>query len=234
MTATLLTQTRHTDLLFPTPRIRGRAVTRLEERTLAWVSLGAEAANELGREHLGWFVGGHPGLRRAAEQLGRLDSNPGGGIWVAVPVGRDASRELFEHWPHGSQIELPPSWGGSIWRSRKVWVAMPEDLRQLLPAIRTSDCGVAGIMLIDPLCIIHKARAGTNWKGEYHRNDRPQHVVNFRAALQLDDWQPPLIVLTQQQAKAVDTDVIARTYCLDGFRFIAGDSFGCWDQPVEE
>ena len=60
-------------------------------------------------------------------------------------------------------------------------------------------------------------------------NDRPQRVVDFRADLTIDGWQPPLIVLTSRPAKAVDPDVVARAYALDGLRFIDGDSFACWE-----
>ena len=48
----------------------------------------------------------------------------------------------------------------------------------------------------------------------------------------LDGWQPPLLLLTTKPAKAVNTQVVARAFCLNGFQFVAGDSFGCWDVPM--
>jgi hypothetical protein len=80
---------------------------------------------------------------------------------------------------------------------------------------------------------MYRARGGTDSWGNVHRNDRPQHVVNFRAALAVDGWQPPLLLLTTRPAKAVNTDVVARAFCLNAFRFIVGDTFGCWDVPIE-
>ena len=71
-------------------------------------------------------------------------------------------------------------------------------------------------------------------RGNVHCNDRPQHVVNFRAALDADGWQPPLLLLTSEPAKAINTEIVARAFCLNAFRFIAGNSFGCWDVPIEQ
>jgi hypothetical protein len=80
---------------------------------------------------------------------------------------------------------------------------------------------------------MYKARAGTDKWGHMHRNDRPQHVVNFRAALDAGGWQPPLLLLTERPAKSVTTVDVARAFCLNAFRFIAGDFFACWDEPIE-
>jgi hypothetical protein len=218
---------------YPTARVRGRLITRLPEKYLDWAVLDAATADELGREHVGWFVGNHPGLPRVAEQLGRLDTNPEGGIWVVVPLGREKSTELRMHWPHPHHVTNQSTDEAAVWQSRKVWVAIPEDLKQLLPRARTVEAGIAGIIVLDPLCLLYKARGGTDWRG-MHRSDRPQHVVNFRAALGADGWQPPLLLLTTQRAGAVNTEVVRRAFCLNAFRFIAGDSFGCWDVPIEQ
>jgi hypothetical protein len=218
-------------MTYPTARIRGRRITRLPEKYLDWAILDAATADELGREHVGWFVGNHAGLARTAEQLGRLDANPEGGIWVVVPLGREKSTDLRMHWPHRQHINEPTD-DAAVWQSRKVWVAIPEDLRQLLPLARKVEAGIAGVIILDPLCLLYKARGGTDRWGKKHRSDRPRHVVNFRAALDSEGWQPPLLLLTEKPAKSVNTEVVARAFCLNSFRFIAGDLFDCWDEPI--
>ena len=218
---------------YPTARISGQLVTRLPEKPLGWSALDADTAGELGREQIGWFVGNHPGFARAAEQFGRLDTNSDGGIWVVVPLGREKSTELRTCWPHPDQVANQPTKEVAVWRSRKVWVAIPEDLKKILPLARTIRAGVAGIIVLDPPCLLYRSRGGTDARGKFHRNDRPQHVVNFRAALGSDGWQPPLLLLTTNPAKAVNTEVVARAFCLNAFRFIAGNSFACWDVPIE-
>lgn len=220
--------------IYPTARVRGRLITRLEEQSLGWAVLDAATADEMGREQLGWFVGNHPGPTRATEQFGRLDANPEGGVWVVVPHSRKLACELFAAWPHTEHVTERPSPNNSAWRSRKVRVAIPEDLKQLLPLAQAFTAGVAGVILLDPLCAMYKSRAGTDSWGKVHCNDRPQHVVDFRAALSVDGWLPPLLLLTTKPAKAVNTQVVARAFCLNGFRFVAGDLFGCWDVPIEE
>ena len=217
-----------------TAHIRGRLISRWEEKSLGWATLDFATAGMLGREQLGWFVGNHPGIDQAARQLARLDTNPAGGVWVVVPHSRQLACELFAKWPHADHVVTPPRANNSVWRSRKVWFAIPEDLRHLLPLVRKLDSGIAGVIIVDPDCIIYKARGGTDAWGHVHSNDRPQHVVNFRASLNAEGWQPPLLVLTQKPAKSVNTDIVARTFCLNGFRFVAGESFGCWDVTFED
>lgn len=218
---------------YPTARVRGRLITRWEEQSLGWVVLDAATADEMGRDHVGWFVGNHPGLTRAVEQLGQLDVNQEGGVWVVVPLERDLAGALFDKWPHPDHVTERPRSNHFTWRSRKVWVATPEGLKQLLPLARALAPGLAGVIILDPPCIMHKARGGTNRWGRTFRNDRPQHVVNFRADLEVDGWQPPLLLITTKRAKEVHTDNVARAFCLNRFRFVAGDSFGCWDVPIE-
>src|SRR5262245_11086091 len=86
--------------VYPTARVRGRVMTRLEETALGWVKLDVATADTMGRDQIGWFVGGHPGVAAAAQQFGRLDANPAGGVWVVVPYARDLALELFARWPH--------------------------------------------------------------------------------------------------------------------------------------
>jgi hypothetical protein len=226
--------TSHLSDIYPIASVRGRRITRLPEKYLDWTVLDATSAEDLGRESVGWFVGNHPGPASAVEQLGRLDANPDGGVWVVVPVSRHLSCELFENWPHLDRVIGRPTENNSVWRSRKVWVAVPEDLKQLLPFARTLTIDVAGVIVVDPHCLMYRARAGTNQWGAYHRNDRPQHVVNFRAAFDADGWQPPFLLLTTKPAKSVNTEVVARAFCLNGFRFIAGDMFNCGEIATEE
>jgi hypothetical protein len=206
----------------------------LEETYLDRAILDTATADEMGREQLGWFVGNLPwSTTRAAEQFGRLDANPEGGLWVVVPHSRNLACELFNEWPHTDHVTERPKANNSAWRSRKVWVAIPEDLKEFLPLARALAPGLAGAIILDPDCIIYKARGGANAQGKMYHNDRPQHVVNFRAALNADAWLPPLLLLTSKRAKAINTDVVARAFCLNGFRFVAGESFECWDAPVD-
>jgi hypothetical protein len=218
---------------YPTARIRGRLITRLEEQSLGWTVLDAATADEMCREHLGWFIGNHPGITNAIQQLGRLDANPEGGVWVVVPSSRALAHELFTNWPHPDHVSERPIENNSAWRSRKVWIAIPEDLKYHLPLARRLTPGIAGVILLDPCCIIYTARGGTDTWGRFHCNDRPQHVVNFRAALNADGWLPPLLVLTKRPAKAVTTSLVERALCLNGFRFIDGATFACSDAPIE-
>jgi hypothetical protein len=229
------TSTTRLSTTYPTARVCGRFITRLEETYLDRAILNATTVDEMGRDQLGWFVGGHPGVETAIRQFARLDINPEGGIWIVVPHSKELACRLFSEWPHIKHVtEQPKSKKESAWRSRKVWVAIPEDLKQLRPLVRVFASGIAGVIILDPECIIYKARSGTDSWGNMHRNDRPQHIINFRADLDVDGWQPPLLLLTTKPAKAINTETVAKAFCLNGFQFVAGDSFDCLDEPIKQ
>jgi len=142
---TLTPSTPRLSMTYPTARVRGRLVTRFPEKTLGWTVLDAATAEEMGREQIGWFVGNHPGPKLAAEQFACLDTHSEGGVWVVVPHSRDSACELFERWPRSDHLTGRPTSKNSMWRSRKVWVAIPEDLKQLLPLARGITPGLAGV-----------------------------------------------------------------------------------------
>jgi hypothetical protein len=221
--------------VYPSARFRGRRITRDEKMSLGRVQLDAVMAAVMDRDHFGWFVGNHArSASWTAAQFGRLDASPEGGTWVVVPHSRLLACELFGAWPHTVHVADRPTSTNSAWRSRKVWFAIPEDLNHLLPLAQSLTPGVAGVIILDPPCNMFKTRGGTDDWGRVHTNDRPQHVVNFRAALGKNGWQPPLLLLTEQRAMARSPLVVAKAFCLDTFWFVAGDSFGCWDEPAEQ
>ena len=215
---------------YPTARIHGRLVKRSDETPLGLARIDAATAGELGRDHVGWFVGRYPGSSQAARQFARLAAMPEGGVWIVVPHSKDLSAQLWLAWPHSTRPATSPTpW----WQSGRMWIAPPESLRTILPAVRQDPLGVAGILVLDPECHLHRSRGGTLPNGRQMFNDRPQHVVNFRTALAAEDWQPPLLLLTARQASAFVSEDVARAYCLEAFRFISGDSFACWEESIE-
>ncbi|MBX9628348.1 MAG: hypothetical protein K2X82_31405 [Gemmataceae bacterium] len=219
------------ELIYPTARVRGRLVRRDTGGTLRWATLGAAKAEELGRDGVGWFVGRHPGTVDANAQLGRLDANPEGGIWVVVPFSYDLSDRLRAAWPHPESVTAGPDRG--VWQSRKVWVAPPEQLRGIRTDARDHPDRVAGVIILDPGCLLYRSRGGVDRWGHAHTNDRPQHVTNFREDLTTDGWQPPLLLLTDRPPLGVDAAVAARAFGLEAWEFVAGDSFACWEVPIE-
>ena len=69
---TPLPGTARLSVTYPTARVCGRLITRLEEQPLGWAILDAATADEMGREQVGWFIGNHPGIARC--ELGNSDA----------------------------------------------------------------------------------------------------------------------------------------------------------------
>lgn len=203
--------------------VRGCRIARLDEALLSTFQLDGCTAWELGRNNTGLFVGGCQDFDRAIRIVRPLKCPTEFLRWVLVVDSKLMAMDIAQQWFESPRAQLaakgllvlPLSEAGII-------LALPESLRRVDEQV----CGnVAGIILVDILCHIHKARGMDG--GKFSGNDRPQHVVTFRNRIAEADWLPPLVFLTAKPAKSLPTDAIARAYCLDAWWFIDGRSLEC-------
>ena len=110
------------------------------------------------------------------------------------------------------RLSLPQNYGNVV-------LATPESLQAIGNTARND---AAALILVDMLCHVHKAR-GMRTGDFFVQHDRPQLVADFRNVVGLENWSPPLILLTEKPAKSIETDLIARAYCLEGWRFVDGE-----------
>lgn len=82
---------------------------------------------------------------------------------------------------------------------------------------------VAGLFLLDPPCVIHKAR-GSDHNGSRIPHDRPQVVADLRNRLGHDSWRPPLFILTECEPKGVVQRPLCSAYCLDTVWYLDGQT----------
>lgn len=205
--------------LYARPCIGGARITRTDEKSLGPFLLDREAAWSLGTNNFGVFVGNSRPLDSTIYKLIRLEDNsPEVPTWVIIAASTKMAAVFVQRWflPEGAKpvaltrLKLP--------RTRSnILVCTPETLR-LVPDHAKSN--IAGLILVDMLCHVHKARRG---------NDRPQLVANFRNSLSLGRWSPPLFILTEKPAKSVDHDIVARAYCLEALWFLEGRTVFFYD-----
>ena len=70
--------------------------------------------------------------------------------------------------------------------------------------------------------VVHVGCGDGKLTADLRASDRPQMIADFRNSIGFDAWAPPLVLMTQEPAKAVQADHIARSCCLDGFWFLDG------------
>jgi len=214
---------------YPEACIRGPKITRLEERRLEYFRLDAATAWDLGRNNVGVFVGGCDSLDRTIDTLKALDRTSQTSRWVIVASSKDVAALVVQQWFRADSarrvavttLKLPQV-------SSNIVLTTPESLKRISAGDRAA---VAGIVLLDLLCHVHKLRGMQ--RGHFHiANDRPQHVADFRNDIAVGDWLPPLFLLTHPPAKSIETAAIARAYCLDAWWFVDGTSLRCGPQPA--
>jgi hypothetical protein len=80
---------------------------------------------------------------------------------------------------------------------------------------------ISALFLLDPKCHVHHAR-GIVKRTRTIEHDRPQIVSDLRTALAIDDWSPPLFILTEKEPGAVDVETLQRSYFLEALRYLDG------------
>lgn len=202
----------------------GRRISRMEETTISSFCLSGETAWNLGTNNLGLFIGATATLGPIIEQLQCLESPNSSANWIVIAATKKMAAVIVQRWIAAPTLRRVAVTTLKLPKSRcNVTLATPESLKRV-PF--DSAHKIAGLILVDMLCHVHRAREMPNAGAFFVANDRPQMIANFRNSLSVDGWAPPLIILTQKPAKSVYTDKVARAYCLDGLWFIDGQSFG--------
>jgi hypothetical protein len=191
----------------------------MEESSLSSFELSDAVAWTLGTSNLGLFVGGVPSLESIVKCLRRLESSETAVTWIIIGASKRTTA-LIAHmwntvWEEDVELtvpKLPCTWNNVV-------LATPESLKRIDNRFTSR---VAGLILIDMLCHVHRARKMPGPAGRFVTNDRPQMIADFRNSVGVDAWVPPLILMTEEPAKSVHADYIARAYCLDGFWFLDG------------
>ncbi len=208
--------------LYPAPVVRGARVTRTGNRYLGPVAIDGETASTMGRGQIGWFIGGVPTYDRMIDDIRRINSTHSGGRWIVVPATRYWADHTYRQWFDNQFVDET----ASVWNDDLVTFAVPESLREVGDAIKDKREQVAGIILLDPGCVVHRGR-GFNRGDSRIAHDRPQLIVDFRARLAIGDWTPPLMILSRHLPAEVATETISRVYCLEALQFIEGASLSC-------
>jgi len=212
----------HLAKLYPTAAIRAARVTRLGEKYLGPIWSTAETFRVLGKDNIGWFMGGFRDMDRIVDRVRELNKFPTGGRWVVAPATRELAAEMMERWQmeEGESKDIPAEIE-TYWHAGNVTVCLIESLRAFSSEVKKRDLPIAGIIIVDPHCIVHRSR-GFHREDFYVRHDRPQLVVDFRNSLAIGNWSPPLIVVSLRRAGAVSTSAIQRAYYLEAFQFLEG------------
>lgn len=220
--------------LYPVSLLRGERITRLGEKCLGRKSLDAQTGLALGSENIGWLVAGLPSFERMVSYVERLNEAARGGRWVVIPATKMLAELAFEQW-FSTRLNVQGGASPLLWHSELVTFCVPEHLGKLMPTPPMFNSRIAGIILLDPQCFVHKGRSFT-FSNRRMVHDRPQMIVDFRASCAVGDWQPPFVHMTSKRAGAVPTDSVARIFCIESYHCIDGTTLGCgvmWGQTNE-
>lgn len=215
--------------LYPYPAIRGCRITRMEETRLGRFNLDHSTALRLGTDNVGVFVGNCGPPARALDKLAGLQTDSYPARWLVLSSSRQLASAFFRrqvpHTSGRSRKHAPPYWlaGNTVFTT-------PEGLR-VYGKERGSEDSIAAILLVDPLCHVHKARGPVGRGFVFH--DRPQCIVDFRAGCSIDGWLPPFFVLVQHPAKSINTDPMLSPYCLEAWWYLDGECLRTGRPPVD-
>jgi len=213
------------DECYPTALIRGARIARVGEKYLGPVATDTATCRLLGEDQIGWFVGGVPSYDRMVENIRRINDSDVGGRWIIVPATRCLAEIAYQQWFEEDSL-TDDAKATTMWHDELVTFCVPERLNELGHAIIEQNVPVAGIILLDPNCIVHRGRGFENGRFRV-THDRPQLIVNFRSKLAVGNWCPPLIIMSIHKAAAVSAADVTRIYGLEAMHFIDGLSLNC-------
>lgn len=216
---------------YPSPLLRGARISRIGEKYLGPVWTTPETCRMLGEEQVGWFIGGVPSIERMVDRIRQLNVPKAGGRWIVIPATKQLAEVVQEQWV--ADDELPSALPGNetLWHEGVVTFCVPESLSRLSAGLRAAGTPVAGIILLDPYCFVHKGRAYRSGKFRT-AHDRPQLIVDFRMRHSVGRWSPPLMVMSLHRAAAVPCAKLRRVYCLEALQYIDGNAFSCRPIPA--
>lgn len=159
--------------LYPAPFFRATNISRMEEKQIGQLYLDPKTSRMLGEENVGIFAGNCKRLDQLLDRIRQLDSCGAGGHWVVVPSTRKASAVIYKNWLYPDEpIFVEPQTVPAFWSSNRVHFSVPEALAEFGTTLFNRGVGVAGILVIDLFCMVHKARGFQS--GEFHvLHDRP-------------------------------------------------------------
>ena len=198
------------------PLVAGR-ITRNGERSLGPFRLDREMHQEISANQLSLFISGVPSYQSMLLRVAAL-SDYSKGRWIAVlptKVAAVSAHAILIAEGLSQTVAGKPKAGR--WQLGHLEFATVEQLAKV------DAVGVEGVILLDPTCMVHKARDYSLYNGNVH--DRPQRIVNFLATAQrFAPLKPAFALMTCCPALALPTARIASIYCLEGWQFLEGTS----------
>jgi len=203
--------------LYPYAAIRGHRQTRLEEVPLGAFQLDGPTVKQLSRDNAGVFVGNCRSLERVVDMLTKLADEPYPGRWSTVLASRGMAAVVY-NWLAAERGWRVRRHAPELWDLGSMTFTTPEGLRAYQQ--KGHNEAVAGILLVDMFCHVHRAR--DRFYPGYGVHDRPQRVANFRVDVSRAGWLPPFLFFTERPAKLLNTNPMLSPYCLDAWWFVDG------------
>jgi hypothetical protein len=213
---------------YPFAPIRGNRISRMEETRLGRFTLDHATVQQLATENIGVFVGNSGKLNKIIERVHSLATFSFPGTWIAVAATASMAVVIYNQQASRQGLRERKN-APRYWTHENVVFTTPEGLGTYIK-MRKPDDHIAGVLLIDTLCHVHKAR-GFHRSG-WASNDRPQRLANFRADVAADGWLPPFLLFTEKPAKSINTRAMLSPYCLSTWWFVDGKSLRVGEPPT--
>lgn len=212
--------------LLPRPRLTANRIERSGQKRIERFAFDAKTASELGREQIGLLVCNCESLTTVVRCLRGLDVGADEPQWIVMTDGKERAKSIREIWL-GEDVSRvlrgPPDASlrpGEGWRSPGVLHGTPETVTKLIAAMDPRPL-IAALLLLDPRCHVHRARGLTD-RDRVIPHDRPQILADLRTTLAVEDWSPPLFILTEKDTAGVEVETVQRSYYLEALQFLDG------------
>jgi hypothetical protein len=200
--------------------LRADRISRIGNKWLGRLKLDQTTIEHLSQSQLGLLAEGFIGLDTMYGRLLPMAYQQKETQTVVLYSSKEAGEAIYKQLASDGHCEAcrKPQ---EQWKVGNLLFSSIEGLKRLDHEANTID----GVILLDPTCMVHRARTLKTYHGGTH--DRPQIIVNFLADNVIDGVRPIFLIMTTKRAAAVPTDLVARAFCLEALWFLDGPSMTC-------
>ena len=195
----------------PTTLFFGRRISRMSEKRIETFEFNSQSLTELGSDNIGLLIAGKADKERPIELVRELSEQEVNGNFVVATSSNKLADWCYRDLAGANAKFKRPD----VYKHGCITLTTPEKISKVSFSEATK---VLGLILLDPAGVVHKAR-GDSIKG-WANNDRPQKLAKFRFKHRKDGWQPPMILVSLNQAKSMNTSQMLGPYSLEAWWFV--------------
>ncbi len=204
------------------PMIRGHRIVRMSEKRIGPFALDSGTAEMLDDNNAGVLIGDCPGGDWMFEKMQQLSRAPEPEPLLVLLTSYSLADKFYRQ-TEGSNSKRP-----DFWKQGALTLTTPGYLKKLAEQI-TPD--YSAIIVIDPRT---RLALPDSRRSRWNNGGLPRQIAKYRHSCAIQQRRPPLVLLTCDRAKGLNTSQMLAPLALDTWWFVDGKSVRIGKPPQQK